>query len=163
MAGDGGSAYEGINGTSMACPHVSGACALAVSWYYGAEKKKGLTNEMLKEALLSSVTPVDPFCDAPYFGNMGAGSLDTYQLLLAVKKVAMIPDVTVSRGGEVTVNLSEYLYKTDVLTYSVAAQGIVEVSLKDSVLTIKGVSKGKTVIRITDGNQSVRTINVTVK
>lgn len=163
VAGDGGSAYEGINGTSMACPHVSGACALAVSWYYGAEKKKGLTNEMLKEALLSSVTPVDPFCDAPYFGNMGAGSLDTYQLLLAVKKVAMIPDVTVSRGGEVTVNLSEYLYKTDVLTYSVAAQGIVEVSLKDSVLTIKGVSKGKTVIRITDGNQSVRTINVTVK
>lgn len=163
VAGDGGSAYEGINGTSMACPHVSGACALAVSWYYGAEKKKGLTNEMLKEALLSSVTPVDPFCDAPYFGNMGAGSLDTYQLLLAVKKVAKIPDVTVSRGGEVTVNLSEYFYKTDVLTYSVAAQGIVEVSLKDSVLTIKGVSKGKTVIRITDGNQSVRTINVTVK
>lgn len=163
VAGDGGSAYEGINGTSMACPHVSGACALAVSWYYGAEKKKGLTNEMLKEALLSSVTPVDPFCDAPYFGNMGAGSLDTYQLLLAVKKVAMIPDVTVSRGGEVTVNLSEYFYKTDVLTYSVAAQGIVEVGLKDSVLTIKGVSKGKTVIRITDGNQSVRTINVTVK
>lgn len=163
VAGDGGSAYEGINGTSMACPHVSGACALAVSWYYGAEKKKGLTNEMLKEALLSSVTPVDPFCDAPYFGNMGAGSLDTYQLLLAVKKVAMIPDVTVSRGGEVTVNLSEYFYKTDVLTYSVEAQGIVEVSLKDSVLTIKGVSKGKTVIRITDGNQSVRTINVTVK
>lgn len=163
VAGDSGSAYEGINGTSMACPHVSGACALAVSWYYGAEKKKGLTNEMLKEALLSSVTPVDPFCDAPYFGNMGAGSLDTYQLLLAVKKVAMIPDVTVSRGGEVTVNLSEYFYKTDVLTYSVAAQGIVEVSLKDSVLTIKGVSKGKTVIRITDGNQSVRTINVTVK
>lgn len=163
VAGDGGSAYEGINGTSMACPHVSGACALAVSWYYGAEKKEGLTNEMLKEALLSSVTPVDPFCDAPYFGNMGAGSLDTYQLLLAVKKVAMIPDVTVSRGGEVTVNLSEYFYKTDVLTYSVAAQGIVEVSLKDSVLTIKGVSKGKTVIRITDGNQSVRTINVTVK
>ncbi len=160
---DGGSAYEGINGTSMACPHVSGACALAVSWYYGAEKKKGLTNEMLKEALLSSVTPVDPFCEAPYFGNMGAGSLDTYQLLLAVKKVAMIPDITVSRGGEVSVNLSEYFYKTDVLTYSVAAQGIVEVSLKGGVLTIKGVSKGKTVIRITDGNQSVRTINVTVE
>ena len=160
---DGGSAYEGINGTSMACPHVSGACALAVSWYYGTEKKKGLTCEMLKEALLSSVTPVDPFCETPYFGNMGAGSLDTYQLLLAVKKVKAIPDVTVGNGNETSVNLSDYFYKTDVLTYSLTTQGIIEISLKDSILTIKGISKGSTVIRITDGNQSVRTINVTVE
>lgn len=163
VAEDGGSSYEGINGTSMACPHVSGACALAVSWYYGADKKKGLTSEMLKEALLSSVTPVDPFCDAPYFGNMGAGSLDTYGLLLAVKKVAMIPDVSLSVGGEKAVDLRDYFYKTDVLTYTLAAQGIVEVALNDSVMTIKGLSKGNTVIKVTDGNESVRTINVTVE
>lgn len=163
VAEDGGSAYEGINGTSMACPHVSGACALAVSWYYGAEKKKGLTGTMLREALLSSVTPVDPFCQAPYFGNMGAGSLDTYQLLLAVKKVAMIPDIRVEVGGEVSVNLSEYFYKTDVLTYTIGTQGVVEVSLRDGVMVVKGIGKGDTVIRITDGNESVRTINVTVE
>ena len=30
---DGGSGYEGMQGTSMACPHVSGACALAISYY----------------------------------------------------------------------------------------------------------------------------------
>ncbi len=160
---NGESTYEGINGTSMACPHVSGACALAVSWYYGAEKKKGLTCDMLREALLSSVTPVDPFCEAPYFGNMGAGSLDTYQLLLAVKKVAEIPDVTVGTGSERVINLADYFYKTDVLTYTVSATGIIEVSLKEGVMTIKGISKGKAVIRITDGNQSSRTINVTVK
>ena len=163
VAEDGGSAYEGINGTSMACPHVSGACALAVSWYYGAEKKKGLTAEMLKEALLSSVRPVDPYCEAPYFGNMGAGSLDTYQLLLAVKKVALIPDLTIGKGDTKTIDLSEYFFKTDVLVYTVSDTGIVEVSLKNSVMTVKGVGKGRAVIRVTDGNQSVRTINVTVE
>ena len=118
---------------------------------------------MLKEALLSSVTTVDPFCETPYFGNMGAGSLDTYQLLLAVKKVKAIPDVTVGNGSETSVDLSDYFYKTDVLTYSLTTQGVIEISLKDSILTIKGISKGSTVIRITDGNQSVRTINVTVE
>lgn len=163
IAEDGSSAYEGINGTSMACPHVSGACALAISWYYGEEKKKGLTCGMLKEALLSSVTPVNPFCELPYFGNMGAGSLDTYQLLLAVKKVSEIPDVTVRSGVEVSVDLSGYFYKTDVLTYSVADRKIAEVTLNDGILTIKGLSKGKTVIRITDGNVSVRNVNVTVE
>ncbi len=163
VAEDGSSSYAGINGTSMACPHVSGACALAVSLYYGAEKKKGLTCGMLKEALLSSVTPVDPFCGEPYYGNMGAGSLDTWQLLLAVQKVAPVPDITIGIGGEKSVDLADYFYRTDVLVWSVTVPGIAEVSLRDGILTIRGVAAGDTAVRITDGNQSVRIINVTVK
>ena len=65
--------------------------------------------------------------------------------------------------GFASIDLSDYFYKTDVLTYSLTTQGIIEISLKDSILTIKGLSEGSTVIRITDGNMSVRTINVTVE
>ena len=43
-----GNTYGSMNGTSMACPHVSGIAALLVSYYGGP----GFTNERLKEKLL---------------------------------------------------------------------------------------------------------------
>ena len=42
--------YVSMDGTSMACPHVSGVAALIVSHFGGP----GFTNEMLKDKLLSS-------------------------------------------------------------------------------------------------------------
>ncbi|MBQ9462754.1 MAG: S8 family serine peptidase [Bacteroidales bacterium] len=68
--------YGWMQGTSMACPHVSGVAALIISHYGGP----GFTNDMLVDRLLngansnvlSSATQIGPLCDA--YGSMAYGS-----------------------------------------------------------------------------------------
>lgn len=70
-----GNAYGSMQGTSMACPHVSGVAALVVSHFGGP----GFTNEMLKSKLLggansaaiSKNNKIGPLVDA--FGAMTYG------------------------------------------------------------------------------------------
>ena len=71
-----GDTYGLMQGTSMACPHVSGVAALLVSYYGGP----GFTNEMLKTRLLEGANPsavassaqIGPLLDAQ--GSFSYGS-----------------------------------------------------------------------------------------
>ena len=73
-----GDGYAYMQGTSMACPHVSGIAALIVSHFGG----QGYTNEMLKERLLGSLRPENIDLHNPeYAGRLGVGYIDAGQAL----------------------------------------------------------------------------------
>lgn len=68
--------YGYMQGTSMACPHVSGIAALAVS----AKGGPGFTPEALRKMLLEGTKDIDTYNPA-YKGKMGAGYIDASMVL----------------------------------------------------------------------------------
>ena len=81
--------YEYMQGTSMACPHVSGVAALILS-VYGNEN---FTPEMLRCRLLNSVTPLTMF-DPANASKMGAGLVNAFK--------ALTPDITLEKITDLT-------------------------------------------------------------
>ncbi len=77
------SGYASMNGTSMACPHVSGVAALIVSYFGGP----GFTADMLKERLIKGANPsllpdnsrIGPALDA--YGSFVYGSEDAPEIV----------------------------------------------------------------------------------
>jgi subtilisin family serine protease len=71
-----GNQYAFFQGTSMACPHVSGVAALIVSKFGGI----GFTPEMLRGRLTQLVDNVDA-ADPDFVGLLGTGRLNAFKAL----------------------------------------------------------------------------------
>lgn len=113
--------YGYMQGTSMACPHVSGVAALIVS-QFGAP---GFTNEQLKEKLFSTARDIDSY-QGPIYNGRGTYAGKIGKLVDAgaaldsgeVPPASDQPTITPAAGQSDTFSLAENAVKT--LTYTLA-------------------------------------------
>ena len=116
--------YGYMQGTSMACPHVSGVAALGLS--YALAKGKHYTVDQFKSMLLTSVNDIDTYLDGTkkslitmqlrnYRKQMGTGAIDAYQLLMQIEGT---PCLKAKVGVQQQLSLDKYFGKASAnLTY----------------------------------------------
>lgn len=96
------SQYGFFQGTSMACPHVSGIAALAL-----ANRTMQLTPDALKKKLLTGVVDIDSH-NPGYEGKLGSGHIDAFLAIQnnAYKAPDAISDLTLTGIAQEFANLS---------------------------------------------------------
>lgn len=96
-----GNQYGYMDGTSMACPHVSGIAALAL-----ANSKTQMTNTELWNVLLTSVKDIDSY-NPNFIGKLGKGAIDAELAVRTNKGIApvQISALTVKGIAQEFVNL----------------------------------------------------------
>lgn len=164
--------YGYMEGTSMACPHVSGVAALGLS--YAAKLKKHFKAKDFIELLYQTATPIDQYMTGikqykkyiidlegsspmmsfdmkAFKGGMGHGQVNAYALLKAVEGAGVdmtFPNIFVAEGGQATALPSMYMDGTS-FSVSVSDTSIATAEIVGGKMIIKGLKAGQTEASVT--------------
>lgn len=190
MIQNGKPAYGYMEGTSMACPHVSGVAALGLAYaaktnrHYRAADFVALMKKSVKEldshyqngatktyymnhATVGASPEIVQL--SKYIGKMGAGLIDAAQLLNNIKNKEFssdmkLPNVYVGIEKTVSLNLAAYFAgRTEGFSCSVANNGVASASVDGKTLTVKGLAAGSTSLTVTAADGTSQTVVVTVR
>ena len=166
------SGYGYMEGTSMACPHVSGVAALGLS--YAAQLRRHFKAEDFIALMYETATPIDQYMTGvkqykryvadllesspmhsmdmkDFKGGMGHGQINAYALLKAVEGAGAemtFPNLYVAVGGQTTVSPSMYM-EGNAFTVSVADSSVATAEVVNGMVVVKGLKAGQTTASIT--------------
>ena len=166
------SGYGYMEGTSMACPHVSGVAALGLS--YAAQLRRHFKAEDFIALMYETATPIDQYMTGvkqykryvadllesspmhsmdmkDFKGGMGHGQINAYALLKAVEGAGVemtFPNLYVAVGGQTTVSPSMYM-EGNAFTVSVADSSVATAEVVNGMVVVKGLKAGQTTASIT--------------
>ena len=190
MIQNGKPAYGYMEGTSMACPHVSGVAALGLAYaaktnrHYRAADFVALMKKSVKEldshygngatkTYYMNHTTVGASPEivqlSKYIGKMGAGLIDAAQLLNNIKNKELssdmkLPNVYVGIEKTVSLNLAAYFAgQTEGFSCSVVNGNVASASVEGKTLTVKGLAAGSTSLTVTAADGTRQTVVVTVR
>lgn len=190
MIKNGQPAYGYMEGTSMACPHVSGVAALGLAYaaktnrHYRAADFVALMKKSVKEldshygngatkTYYMNHTTVGASPEivqlSKYIGKMGAGLIDAAKLLNNIKNKKLssdmkLPNVYVGIEKTVSLNLAAYFAgQTEGFSCSVVNGSVASASVDGKTLTVKGLAAGSTSLTVTAADGTHQTVVVTVR
>ena len=183
-------AYGYMEGTSMACPHVSGVAALGLSYavkqnrHYRAADFISLMKKSVKDldshyqngatkTYYMNHTTVGASPEtielSKYIGKMGAGLIDAAQLLNGIQNKELssemkLPNMYVGIEKTTSLNLAAYFAgQTEGYSCSVANTSVASATVDGKMLIVKGLVAGSTTLTVTAADGTSQTVTVTVR
>ena len=183
-------AYGYMEGTSMACPHVSGVAALGLA--YAAKQHRHYRAADFINLMKKSVKDLDCHYEngatktyylnhttvgaspetidlSKYIGKMGTGLIDAAQLLENIKNKEnssdmKLPNVYVGIEKTSSLNLANYYGgQENGYTCTVANANVASASVEGKMLVVKGLAAGSTSLTVKAADGTTQTVVVTVR